>query len=121
MWVGHNDGNVYATVNGTAGSPNWLRADIGANPLPDRYVTRIVIDELDHLHVYVTFGGFASDNIWETKTGGFSWTKLTGLPSAPVRDLEIHRTKRHWLYAATQVGLLVSMNSGVSWTSAATP
>jgi hypothetical protein len=41
----------------------------------------------------------------------------TGLPLAPVRDLEIHPAAdgAHWLYAATEVGLFVSENAGQTW------
>lgn len=122
VWVGHNNGDVWCTRNGTAASPTWQPCDNTSSPaLPDRFVTRITIDPGDSNHVYVTFGGFAPDNIWETKDSGATWQALTGLPSAPVRDLEIHPVHGSWLYAATEVGLLVSEDGGATWTSAATP
>ena len=46
VWVGHTDGQIYKTVNGTAGSPVWQRMDhTGPSPLtPRRYCTGITID-----------------------------------------------------------------------------
>ena len=113
IWIGHNGGEVYYTANGTSVSPTWVRRDTG---LPSRYVTRIVVDSMNHNHVYVMFGGYSADNIWESTNGGVNWIAIT-TPRAPVRDLEIHPTKRNWLYAATQVGLIVSENGGQVWTS----
>ena len=121
IWVGHNNGDVYFTTNGTAAAPTWVRRDNQTPALPDRYVTRITIDPKNTARVFVTFGGFATDNIWRTTNSGANWGPLTGLPSAPVRDVEVHELYSNWLYAATEVGLLVSENDGVSWTSTATP
>ncbi len=121
IWVGHNNGNVYRTTNGTAATPTWTRVDTTSPALPNRLVTRITIDPANAQRVFVTFGGFATDNLWETTDAGATWRALPGLPSAPVRDVELAPHRGDWLYAATEVGLLVSENNGTTWTSAATP
>ncbi len=97
VWVGHNDGGVYVTTNGTAITPTWSRVDTTTPALPNRYVSRITIDPQDHNTVYVTFGGFSEDNIYRTTDGGQTWTDITGdssdptgLPAVPVRDLDIN-------------------------------
>jgi hypothetical protein len=121
-WVGHNDGKLYKTSNATAAAPTWTAIDDNgaANPLPSRYLTRIVIDPADANRVYVCFGGFAGDNIWRSGNAGATWIDITGtgigsLPSAPVRGLARHPTRAGLLYAGTEVGLFTSENDGATW------
>ncbi len=121
VWVGHNNGNVYVSTNALATTPTWTQRDNGTPALPNRVVTRLVVDPANTAIVYATFGGYNSDNLWKSTNSGVTWAAVsTTLPAAPVRDLEIHPTMG-WLYAATEVGLLVSENGGTSWTSTATP
>ena len=121
IWVGYDNGDVFHTTNGTAGVPTWTQRDTSAPGLPDRYITRITLDANDHNHVFVTLGGYATDNLWQSTNAGGAWTAATGLPASPVRDVAMHEVNTTWLYAATEVGLLVSEDNGVSWSSAATP
>lgn len=116
VWVGHNNGDVYFTSNGTSASPNWTRVDNNSLGLPNRYCTRITIDPLNSSRVYVTFGGFSSDNVWRTDNSGNSWTNITnGLPSAPVRTLAVWQQNTNNLYVGTEVGIFASANGGQSW------
>ncbi|MFZ2517480.1 MAG: PKD domain-containing protein, partial [Anaerolineae bacterium] len=121
VWVGHSNGNVYRTANGTATSPSWTQVDTNAPGLPNRYVTRITIDRNSANTVYVTFGGFSPDNVWRTTDAGNSWGDRTGsgssgLPDAPVRSLVIHPNNSNWIYVGTEVGVFVSENAGANWT-----
>ena len=118
IWVGDNYGNVWSTANGTATSPTWTPRDNGSPALPGRQVTRIT---LEGNRVLVTFGGYNTDNVWSSTDGGVTWVAATGMPAAPVRDLEVHPSQPGWWYAATEVGFLCSEDGGVSWTSSATP
>ena len=120
IWVGHNNGNVYMTSNGTAATPTWTRVDTNTPALPNRYVTRITIDPHDHNKVYVTFGGFSGDNVYRTTDGGLTWTDLTGsgataLPDVPVRSLVINPHRSNWLYVGTEVGIFTSEDGGATW------
>ena len=118
VWVGHQDGAVFRSVNGSGGAPSWQRCDhIGAKPLtPTRYCTRIVADATDPLIAYVTFGGFVSDNVWVTRDGGASWKAIgTTLPAAPVQALAVHPRRSQFLYIGTEVGVFGSQDGGVSW------
>ncbi|MEZ5962549.1 MAG: hypothetical protein R3F56_01770 [Planctomycetota bacterium] len=119
VWVGHNNGDIWFTSNGTAGAPGWTKVD---GTLPNRMVTRLTVDPSNGSRVLACLGGFASGNLWLSTNSGTTWTGIGGsLPSAPVRDVAIHPTKPNWLYAATEVGLLVSEDGGATWSATATP
>lgn len=121
--VGHNNGDVYYTFQGTttpAPPPNaWIKID---NPLPNNsFVTRTVIDTTRAPNwIYVTFGGFNTNNIYVTKDLGNSWidvtgTGATGLPNVPVRTLAIHPHNPNLIYAGTEVGIFTSNDAGATW------
>ncbi|MBI1890503.1 MAG: hypothetical protein HYS18_07655 [Burkholderiales bacterium] len=113
MWVGHNDGSLYRTANGTAATPTWTK--ISAS-LPFRYVTRILIDPDNSQKVYVAYGGYDANNLYKTSNNGSAWSDISGdMPSAPIRGLARHPTKPGWLYAGTEVGVFTSENDGASW------
>lgn len=121
VWVGYNNGQVWKSENALAGSPTWERLDDIA-PLPNRFVSRIVIDRNNHSRVFVAFMGWDPDNVWRTTNGGDSWQEITGtnphkLPSAPVGAFAQHRTKADWLYAGTDVGMFTSSDGGSTWST----
>ncbi len=121
VWVGYNNGQVWKSENALAGTPTWERLDNIA-PLPDRFVSRIVIDRNNHDRVYVAFMGWESNNVWRTLDGGDSWQEITGtaphkLPSAPVGGFAQHRTKSNWLYAGTDLGIFTSSDDGATWST----
>ena len=118
VWVGHEDGAVFRTVNGASGAPAWQRCDhVGPKPLTAaRYCARLVPHPTDVKVAYATFGGFISDNVWVTRDGGATWTALgTRLPAAPVYTLAIHPRRTQFLYIGTEVGVFGSENGGTSW------
>ncbi|MBK9206874.1 MAG: S-layer homology domain-containing protein [Anaerolineales bacterium] len=120
IWVGHNNGDVYVTTNGTSATPTWAQVDSNSPGLPDRYVTRIAVDKNNTSKAYVTFGGFNPDNVWVTTNGGSTWTDsagsgLTGLPYLPVRSLVIHPFNSNWIYIGTELGIFTSVDGGATW------
>src|SRR6185436_21130445 len=42
IWVGHNNGQLFKTANGTVGAPTWTAS--GAGTLPARFITRVRVD-----------------------------------------------------------------------------
>lgn len=118
IWVGHNNGEIYVTTNGTATSPTWTRVDTTA-PLPDRWVSRIAVDPTNPNHAYAAFLGWHDDSIWETTDGGNSWTDIASgkLIPASVNVIALHPTKPGWIYAGTDLGLFTTSNGGGSWTT----
>ncbi len=124
LWIGHNDGRIYKTTNGTAATPTWVAVDDngGTNPLPNRYVQRLVFDRLDSNTVFVGLGGFSPDNLRKTINGGTSFVDLTGsgvtgLPSAPLNGIAQHPTLLDHLYVGTDVGIFASEDGGATWST----
>lgn len=124
IWVGHNDGRIYKTTNGTAASPTWSPVDDngGSNPLPNRYVQRLVIDRGNPNTVFVGLGGFSAGNLRKTTDGGTTFVDLSGsgagrLPDAPVNGIAQHPTLLDHLYVGTDVGVFASRNGGASWST----
>ena len=116
IWVGHNNGEVYRTLDGQSSAPAWTRA--GQGFIPARLVQRFMIDRDNPNRVIVAVTGFVANNVWQTLDGGLTWASITGnLPFAPVFDVKRHPSNANWLYAATSVGVFTSENGGASWST----
>ncbi|MBX7214451.1 MAG: hypothetical protein K1X39_10615 [Thermoflexales bacterium] len=118
IWVGHANGALFKTSNGTSATPTWTQ--ISAVGLPSRYVSRIVFDPNSTQVVYVSYTGFASPNVWRTTDGGTTWSPLNGsggntLPAVPVRAFAVHPASPTRLYAGTELGLFASDDGGTNW------
>ncbi len=121
--IGHNDGQIYITFDGTGTnpptSPAWSRIDNGIPAA--RFVTRLVIDNTRSPNwIYATLGGFAADNVYRTTDLGSTWTDVTGsgdtgLPNVPVRCLTINPVRPDLIYVGTEVGIFASEDAGVTW------
>ncbi|MCW5937362.1 MAG: hypothetical protein KIT11_08660 [Fimbriimonadaceae bacterium] len=119
VWVGHNNGQLYKTTNGTQTSPTWTRMDTNGT-LPGRWVGRIVIDPNDVNRVYVAYMGWEADNVWKTLDGGQTWTPAVGtgarrLPSAPVSAFAVDPLRAGRLFAGTDIGVFTSWDDGQTW------
>lgn len=121
IYVGHNNGDVYKTTNGTNASPTWTKVDDNPGPIPGRKVMHVRLDPDDSNRVFVCLGGYATDNLWESTNGGVTWASKPGLPSAPVRDVAVHPSRSRYVYAGTEVGFLASEDGGSTWSGTATP
>jgi photosystem II stability/assembly factor-like uncharacterized protein len=118
IWVGHNNGNLFSTTNGTAANPFWTRRDLGSPSTPARTCTRLAIDPNNYDIVYATYSGFNSDNVYRTANSGTNWANIAaGLPVAPVRSLVIAPFNSSYLYVGTDVGVFASTTSGSSWST----
>ncbi|MCA8969135.1 MAG: hypothetical protein KDC95_05105 [Planctomycetes bacterium] len=119
VWVGHSFEGVYSTTNALSANPTWTRR--GQASLPIRHISRILIDPSNANRIFVVYGGFTSNNVWRSTDGGNTFSPISSFPSVPVRDIKVHSKKSGWLYAATEVGLLVSEDDGATWTGSVTP
>ncbi|MBX3407884.1 MAG: hypothetical protein KF869_14080 [Phycisphaeraceae bacterium] len=125
VWVGQNNGQVWRTTNAHVAAPTWTVIDNNgtANPLPNRYVTRIYFDPGNASIVYVAFGGFATNNLYRSTNGGTTWSDITGsgasgLPNIPIYGIARHPTVANWLYVATELGVFSSNDGGATWSTA---
>lgn len=114
IWVGHNNGQVFKTTNGTATSPTWTRMDLG---MPARWVGRIYISRFNANEVWVAYMGWEPNNLWKTTDGGVTWTQVNGLPAVPISCIQGHPTMSNWLYAGTDLGLFTSSDGGQTWST----
>jgi photosystem II stability/assembly factor-like uncharacterized protein len=124
IWVGHNSGALYKTTNGTAATPTWTKVDDNTPSLPNRWVSRIVIDRRNHDRVFVALLGYAGNNVWKTEDGGQNWTPIGGsgvtrIPDVPVAALAQHRVLPEFVYAGTDLGVFYSEDGGRTWTTSA--
>jgi hypothetical protein len=124
IWVGHNNGHVYRTSNGTAASPTWTAVDNNSspNPLPSRSVERILIDRTSTSTVFVCFGGFSTNNLWRTTNNGSTFTDVTGsgvtgLPSAPLYGIAQHPSLNGRYYVASEVGVFGTSDNCANWST----
>ena len=120
IWVGHADGDIYKTLDGTSNNPSWQKINSsvpGVNPLPfNLYCTNITIDARNHNIVYITYGGYNKKNVWKTSDGGLTWSDIGNLlPEAPVRALTIHPQNSDFVYLGTEVGVFASEDGGANW------
>jgi hypothetical protein len=118
VWVGHVNGDVYKTANGTDAQPVWQKmSGQGTKPLsPSRYCTGITVDPANKKTVYVTFGGYVRGNVWKTTDAGATWHNIgASLPEAPVRALAVHPRNAGFLYLGTEVGVFASEDGGATW------
>jgi hypothetical protein len=88
--------------------------------LPERWITRVVVDPQDETVSFVTVSGFRWDefslHIFRSTDFGASWANVSGnLPEAPVNDVAVDPMDTSVLYAATDFGVWVSTNLGASW------
>ncbi len=119
--VGHRNGRIYKTIDGTAASPSWDRIDDntahGSSPINAlRACLSLTIDPKNHQILFATFGGYQAGNIWKSSNGGDTWSDISErLPDAPIRAVTVHPQNSEWVYVATEVGIFASENGGADW------
>ncbi len=108
MLAGTNDGFLIVSADGGA---TWN----GGSPV-QRAVSDIAYDPNDNLRFAVTWSGFGAAKVGLSTTGGFSYTNITGdLPDIPVNAFSFTPQSTRF-FAATDIGVFETTNSGVSWT-----
>ena len=123
MYVGHNDGRVFKTINATATTSTWTELTCAGSvyPVYFRQVLRLLVEPTNPDIVYAGHGGYFTANLWklDSTSATTACTNIGGgLPPGPVRAIARHPTQTSWLYAGTEVGLFASENLGSSWKTA---
>ena len=114
IYAGTDDGLVWVSTNG---GQDW---DNITQSLPQRWVTRVMVDPRVETTAYVTFSGLREDiplpHVFKTTDAGQSWTDISGnLPEAPVNDIIPDPVQPGLLYVATDVGIFYSVDGGAIW------
>lgn len=126
VYAGTENGKVWMTANAGAGTgATFQEIDTG---LPNRTVTQVAADPSTPTTAYVSFSGFSScslcdskGHIFETTNGGTGWTNITGnLPDVPVDAIVVDPVLAQTLYAATDVGVFSTSNDGTTWSPVVT-
>jgi hypothetical protein len=94
---------------------------------PNAYLTGMSAHTTDPDGAFASFGIFGEPKIFATDDGGASWTNLTGtftpgqplssngFPDVVVYDVLSAPSNPDELWAATEVGLIVSSDAGATW------
>jgi hypothetical protein len=88
--------------------------------LPERWVTRVVVDPSDENIVYATFSGLKwrdpQPHVYRSTNKGTDWSDISGnLPDAPVNAFAVDNNYPNRLYLGSDVGMYVSFDTGQSW------
>lgn len=114
VYCGTDNAKVWVTTNAGAG---WNQINSG---LPYRWVTRVAIHPDSANVCYVTLSGYKVDStgahIFKTVNYGQNWVSISGnLPDAPINDVIISPYDYNTLYIATDVGVIITTNTGANW------
>lgn len=119
--VGTDDGLVHMT---TDGGYDWTNMTGQFPGVPSGWwVSRVTLSEQDRETAYVSFTGYREDDfrpfVYRTDQlgSGKGWKLISGgLPAnEPVNDIVEDPTAANVLYAATEFGVYVSCDTGVTW------
>jgi len=122
LYAGTGNGRVWRSTDFGA---NWTRIDRQGQTggLPNRYVTKILVNPANKNDVWVTVSGTGTDHVWrcsDTSAGTPTWVSVSGtggtaLPNVPTNDIAIDNTDANTWYVATDIGIWRTRNSGASW------
>ena len=121
IWAGTDDGNVQLTMDGGLTWTN-VRDNLPAAQVPLRtWVSRVEPSHFDAATAYVSFDDHRRDNfkpyVFRTTDYGKTWTNITSnLPARePVYVVKEDLKNPALLFAGTERGAYVSIDTGRSW------
>jgi photosystem II stability/assembly factor-like uncharacterized protein len=107
-------GSVAAVYRTTNGGINWT--DVSGGMVPNRYPTRVHVNQYYSKEVYVTFGGFGTSHVLKSTNAGESWINITNnLPDVPTHSVAVDPVYPQNVYVGNDLGVYVSTNGGTSW------
>ncbi|MDP2302841.1 MAG: T9SS type A sorting domain-containing protein [Ignavibacteria bacterium] len=115
IYVGTDDANVWVSIDNGG---NWTK--ISTPALPQRWITRVVVDPNAENILYVTYSGLKwhdpQPHVFKTTNYGNNWTDISSnLPDAPVNAFAVDNNNPQRLYLGNDIGVFYSQNGGVSW------
>lgn len=114
IYAGGDDGTLARTLNGGQ-SWQYIHDD-----LPQRWITSLATHPTEAGVAYITLSGYRWEeyqpHVLRTDDFGSSWTATdAGLPEVPVNDLVIDPERPDRLFLATDAGVFLSEDAGLSW------
>ena len=114
IYVGTDDAHVWVSPDNGV---NWNDISSG---LPERWVTRVVVDPSDENIVYATFNGLKwrdpQPHVFRSTNKGTDWENISSnLPDAPVNAFAVDNNYSNILYVGNDVGMYVSFDTGQNW------
>ena len=115
LYAGTDDGRLWRTKNG---GNSW--EEIRKEPMPVRWISRLVASQHDFGTVYVTQTGRRDDDaqvyVWRSTDFGDTWEDIAAnIPAGPVNVIREDPGSDSILYLGTDVGVYVSTDRGQQW------
>ena len=115
LYAGTDDGRLWRTKNGGG---SW--EEIRKEPMPVRWISRVVASQHDFGTVYVTQTGRRDDDaqvyVWRSTDFGDTWEDIAAnIPAGPVNVIREDPGSDSILYLGTDVGVYVSTDRGQQW------
>jgi uncharacterized repeat protein (TIGR01451 family) len=134
VYTGSLDGYVYVSTDAQVNAnPTWTRVGVHSaglgdkHSLPNRPVAWIAVDRSNYRTAYLAYNGYGAatphqtGHVYKTTDAGASWTDISGnLPDIPVNSIVLDPSYPNTLYAATDIGPVVTYNGGASWSALGT-
>jgi photosystem II stability/assembly factor-like uncharacterized protein len=109
IYVGTSDGNVHVSVDGAVTFTPRITG------LPNRSITRIVVDPAAATHALVTVSGYGTGHVFETSDGGATWRDISGnLVNAPA-NASVFVGATGNIFVGTDVGVFQTSDDGQTW------
>ncbi|MBV1910731.1 MAG: putative Ig domain-containing protein [Kangiellaceae bacterium] len=115
--TGGTDGTIYRHTSALSGSSN---SNMESVKISDGYISSINFDRNNASRVVATVSTFGEQHAWLSVDAGINWNAIdalgsAGLPDLPTHDILIAPHDSETFYVATDIGVYVSEDSGVSW------
>lgn len=122
IYVGTSGSVAASRIQVTTNSgTSWTNST--ASPLPNRYVTRIIVDPGNADNAWALYSGFntntpaAPGHVFRTTNRGGAWTNVSGnLPDIPVNAGVVNPANINNLIVGTDLGIFETTNGGTTWT-----
>jgi hypothetical protein len=122
IYVGTSGSTSPSRIQVTTNSGS-IWSNVTINPLPNRYVTQIVIDPNDAARAWALYSGYNTNtpsspgHVFLTTNRGTTWADRSGnLPDLPVNAGVVDPANPNHLVIGTDLGVFESLNGGTSWT-----
>lgn len=111
LWAGGSFGDLVVSRDF---SNKWSVAL--RQPLPTAYVSSIACSYSNLATAYVAYSTYGVEHLWKTTDYGASWNSAWNtMPDVPVNAIAVHPDDDNIVFAATDIGIFATFNSGTSW------